>query len=130
MNTFVDSFYDDFPKIRSLIIPFFLGSVTWIIMFFQIYLIVLGLGVSIPFIAFILLYPVANTAGFIPISLAGLGTRELTAIIIFSSLYAVSQEQVFVFTLVGFLVTDALTGLFGFILSLSEARKKKNIRYS
>ncbi|MFH1101604.1 MAG: lysylphosphatidylglycerol synthase transmembrane domain-containing protein [Methanobacteriota archaeon] len=128
VSRFVETFYQDFPRIRSLIIPCLLGGITWVITFAQEYLIVLALGLPIPFLAFLVLFPIANTAGFIPITFAGLGTREFTAIIIFSSLFAVSAESMFVVSLVGFLVTDVLTGFYGFILSLTET-KKKNITF-
>ena len=129
VQQFVNTFYADFPKARMLLIPLLLGSITWVLMFIQYYLIILALGIStIPFLMFLVLYPIANTASFIPITFAGLGTREFTAIILFTSLFAVSQTQVFVFTLVGFLITDVLTGFYGFILLLTEAKQKDFIK--
>jgi len=123
-NKFVGTFYSDFPKIKKLITPLILGIFTWIIIFSQEYIIVIALGLNIPYLYFLLLFPIANTAGFIPITFAGLGTRELTSILIFSTLYAVSKEEVFVFTIVGFIITDLFTGFIGFILSLTETNLK------
>jgi len=105
-----------------MILPFLLGILTWVIVFTQEYIIVLALGLSIPYLMFLLLFPIANTAGFIPITFAGLGTRELTAIFIFSTLYAIPEEKILVLSLVGFMVTDVFTGLLGFIMSLTESR--------
>jgi uncharacterized membrane protein YbhN (UPF0104 family) len=85
-------------------------------------LILLGLGLQIPYFAFLLLFPIANTAGFIPITFAGLGTRELTAIFIFTTLFPVAKEQILVLSLVGFIVTDLFVGFLGFLLSLTESR--------
>jgi len=124
-NKFVSTFYADFPRMKKLMAPLFLGIFTWIIIFSQEYIIVLALGVDIPYLYFLLLFSIANTVGFIPITFAGLGTRELTAIFLFSTLFAVSEEQVFVFTLVGFIITDTFTGFIGFLLSLTETREKK-----
>lgn len=123
-NNFVNTFYDDFPRIKKLIIPLILGIFTWIIIFSQEYIIIIALGLNIPYLYFLLLFPIANTAGFIPITFAGLGTRELTSILIFSTLFAVSKEEVFVFTLLGFIITDLVTGFVGFILSLTETNSK------
>ncbi len=123
-NKFVNTFYDDFPKIKKLIVPLILGIFTWIIIFSQEYIIIIALGLNIPYLYFLLLFPIANTAGFIPITFAGLGTRELASIIIFSTLFAVSKEEVFVFTLLGFIITDIVTGFIGFILSLTETNSK------
>jgi uncharacterized protein (TIRG00374 family) len=121
---FVNTFYDDFPRIKGLIIPVILGIITWIIIFSQEYIIVIALGLDIPYLYFMLLFPIANVVGFIPITFAGLGTRELTAVILFSTLFSVAEAEVFVVSLLGFVVTDVFTGFIGFILSLSETKIK------
>lgn len=127
-NRFVDTFYVDFPKIKKLVLPFILGIFTWIIIFSQYYIFVYALGLSIPYLYFLLLFPVANAVSFIPISFAGLGTRELTAIVIFSTLFGVAEEKVFVVSLLGFLVTDMSIGFIGFLVSLTESREKIHIK--
>ncbi len=124
---FVDTFYTDFPEIKKLLLPLILGIFTWIIIFSQEYIIVLALGIDIPYLYFLLLFPIANVVGFIPITFAGLGTRELAAIFLFSTLFGVVEEEVFVFTLLGFVITDIFTGFIGFILSLTEAKKRSMI---
>jgi len=121
-SAFVDTFYIDFPRFKAMIIPYVLGIITWIIVFSQEYMILLGLGLQIPFFAFLLLFPIANVAGFIPITFAGLGTREFTAIFIFTTLFQVAGEQILVLSLVGFIVTDLFLGFLGFLLSLTESR--------
>jgi uncharacterized protein (TIRG00374 family) len=123
-HNFVGTFYTDFPRINRLILPLFLGVLTWIIVFSQEYIVVLSLGLSIPYLYFLILFPIANVAGFVPITFAGLGTRELTSIFLFSTLFAVAEEKVFVFTLIGFVITDILPGFIGFILSLTETKKR------
>jgi len=127
-NRFVDTFYADFPRIKKLILPLVITSSTWVIIFSQYYILVLALGLNIPYLYFILLFPVANAVSFIPISFAGLGARELTAIVIFSTLFTVAKEEVFVVSLLGFLITDICTGFIGFLVSLTEAREKVHIK--
>jgi uncharacterized protein (TIRG00374 family) len=122
MNAFVDTFYSDFPRFKVMILPYVLGALTWVIVFSQEYLILLGLGLEIPYFAFLVLFPIANVAGFIPITFAGLGTRELTAILIFTTLFPVAKEQILVLSLVGFIITDLFLGFLGFLLSLTESR--------
>jgi uncharacterized protein (TIRG00374 family) len=122
-SKFVKTFYKDFPKISHLIIPLLMGFVTWIIIFSQYYIIIYALGANIPYLSFLLLYPIANIAGYIPITFAGLGFREFTSIIIFSTLFGVGEEVVLVFTLIGFIITDITTGFVGFLVSLREAGK-------
>jgi glycosyltransferase 2 family protein len=123
-HNFVSTFYTDFPRINRLILPLILGVLTWIIVFSQEYIIVLSLGLSIPYLSFLILFPIANVAGFVPITFAGLGTRELTSIFLFSTFFAVAEEKVFVFTVIGFVITDVLPGFIGFILSLTETKKR------
>jgi uncharacterized protein (TIRG00374 family) len=125
-SALVNTFYSDFPRFQVMILPFVLGIITWVIVFSQEYLILLGLGLEIPYFAFLLLFPIANVAGFIPITIGGLGTRELTAIFIFTTMFAVAEEQILVLSLVGFFVTDLFLAFIGFILSLTESRLTTN----
>jgi uncharacterized protein (TIRG00374 family) len=119
---FINTFYNDFPKVKTLILPVILGVVTWVIIFSQEYILVIALNLDIPYLFFLLLFPIANVVGFIPITFAGLGTRELTAVFIFSTLFMVSGSEIFVVSLLGFIITDIFTGFIGFLLSLSEAK--------
>jgi glycosyltransferase 2 family protein len=121
-HDFVDTFYVDFPRFSAMITPYLLGIITWVIAFSQEYMIVLGLGLEIPYFAFLFLFPIANTAGFLPITFAGLGVREAAAIFIFSTLFSASSEQILVLSLMGFIVTDLFLGFLGFLLSLTESR--------
>jgi uncharacterized protein (TIRG00374 family) len=121
---FINSFYKDFPRISRLIIPFLLSFITWVIIFSQEYIIVIALGANIPYLSFLLLFPIANIAGYIPITFAGLGTRDFVSILIFSTLFGVKESDIFVFTLIGFIVTDIFTGFLGFLVSLTETQKK------
>ncbi len=120
LNALVNTFYSDFPRFKVMILPYLLGIITWIIVFSQEYLILLGMGLQIPYFAFLLLFPIANVAGFIPITFGGLGTRELTAIFIFTTLFSVASEQILVLSLVGFIITDLFLGFLGFLLSLTR----------
>jgi len=71
-----------------------------------------------------MLYPIANIIAFIPITSAGLGTREATLIFLFS-FFGVSPEKTLVLSLAGHLLTDVLTGFYGFVISVIEARNNK-----
>ncbi len=127
LNAFVDTFYSDFPRFKIMIIPYLIGIITWVIVFSQEYLILLGLGLQVPYLSFLALYPIANVAGFIPITFGGFGTREFTAILIFTTLFTVTAEQILVLSLVGFCVTDIFLAFLGFLLSLTETRFKNSL---
>jgi len=72
------------------------------------------------------LFPIANVAGYIPITIAGLGIREITAITIFATIYNVTKEEILVVAVLGFVITDIITGFVGFLLSLTETVDKKS----
>jgi len=129
LTRFVDTFYNDFPNLKSLILPTILGVFTWIIIFTQEYIVVMALGLEIPYLYFLLLYPIANIIGFIPITFAGLGTREAVAIFLFYTVcqFNVLEEEILVVSLVGFMLTAVFTGFLGFILSLTEKNRKKEL---
>ena len=126
---FVDTFYTDFPGLKKLIIPMILGIFTWIIIFSQEYFVIIALGLDIPYLYFLLLYPIANIIGFIPITFAGLGTREAMAIFLFYTVcqFNVLEEEILVVSLVGFLLTDIFTGFLGFLASLFENHPKNDL---
>lgn len=126
LNSFISTFYNDFPRIRVLILPVLFSVITWILIFTQEYIFVIALGLQIPYIAFLFLFPIANVAGFIPITFAGLGIREITAITIFTNLYNVGKEEILVVSLMSFIIVDIATGFVGFLLSLTETVDKKS----
>lgn len=134
INSFISTFYDDFPRLRVLLLPIFLSILTWVLIFVQYYIFVIALGLQISYIAFLFLYPIANIAGFIPITIAGIGIREITAITIFTTIYNVKKEEILIISLLGFIIVDIVTGFAGFLLSLTETVDKKNfikaLRYS
>jgi uncharacterized protein (TIRG00374 family) len=121
---FTDTFYTDFPNIKSLFIPFLIGIPTWIIIYSQIYILGLSIGIEVPYLVFLTLYPIANLIAFIPITSGGLGTREATLIFLFS-FFGVSPEKAVVISLAGHLLTDVLTGLYGFFISFFDSRNKR-----
>jgi len=126
LNSFISTFYNDFPCIRVLIIPVLISVITWVLIFTQYYIFVITLGLQIPYIAFLFLFPIANVAGFIPITIAGVGIREITAITIFTTIYNVTKEEILVVSLLGFIIIDIVTGFVGFLLSLTETVDKKS----
>ena len=124
ITRFVDSFYTDFPSIKGLIYPFIIVISSWIIIYSQIYILGLSLDIEVPYFEFLMIYPIANVVAFIPITSAGLGTREATLIFLFS-FYGVTPEKALVLSIAGHLITDVLTGFYGFIISVFEARNNK-----
>ena len=123
---FVSTIYDDFPSGKDFVFPLILGILILIVMYTQIYILSLSLGVDIPFSLFIFLYPIATAVALLPITSAGLGTREATLIFLFS-MFGVAPEVAVTLSLVGYLITGILPGFYGFLLSLTEAADKNEL---
>jgi uncharacterized protein (TIRG00374 family) len=124
LTKFVDSFYNDFPRLRDLAVPFFLGIITWIIIFSQIYIIGLSLGIDVLYHYFILLYAIANVVSFIPITFSGFGTRDVTVVALLS-IFDVQPATAITISISGHIITDLLTGLYGLIISIFEVKSGK-----
>jgi len=68
----------------KLLVSGLLTCLGYFIFFIQSYLIVMAMGLSINFITITLFMAISNLVSFIPISIAGLGTRDVTLIYLFS----------------------------------------------
>lgn len=123
---FVNSFYKDFPQLKKLIIPIILWIPLWFLYSSQIYIIGLSIGIEIPFLFFILIYPITDLVSSIPISAGGLGIREAAAIFILG-IFSVPAEKALVLSLAGYLLADLLTGSYGILISATEAKYKDTL---
>jgi len=117
-------FYEDMPSLKSLFVPLFIGIFAYILYFIQIYLIALSFSIDIPFITFILVYPVASLIGLIPITISGFGTREAALIRIFS-IYGVPGSIAVAISLSGYVITMLIPAVIGGILSITRTRSAK-----
>ena len=113
-----EAFYEDIPRLRDLIIPVFYENIVWIIMGIQVYIIALGFSINIPIYQFILIYMISFMAGIIPISIGGLGVRE-GALVLLLSIFGVDPSISFVISLIGYILTNLIPGLIGWILSIN-----------
>jgi uncharacterized protein (TIRG00374 family) len=77
--------------IRLLSICGLLSLLNYSFLLLRAYLVILALHVQVPFWYFALILPLLRLVGLIPISILGIGTRDVTAIYLFS-LVGVSQE--------------------------------------
>ena len=117
----IDDFYEDMPQIRDITYPFVLSLFGWILRFFEFYLIAQLFLVSLPILYFIAIVAVADIVATIPITIYGLGTRELTLISLFS-LFNIPAENIISLSLFWFVVTWILPSIFGAIVTVSEGK--------
>ena len=119
-----DAFYSDIPKGKKLLIPIAIGVMSWIVLHTQIYFIAQGLSLNIPYLYFILVYPIVFLIELMPISISGLGTREAALIVLFSFvIFDISKENILILSLIGYFVTIIGPAFLGAILSLIELKK-------
>lgn len=111
-NESFHAFYEAFPRLRDLSLPLILGFVAWVLAYTQLYIFSLSLGIEIPYIYFITLYPIASIVGLIPITICGLGTREATLIFLFS-FFNILPEKIIGLSLIGFIFNLVLIMSFG-----------------
>lgn len=121
----IDSFYKDFPKLRKLIVPSVIGMITWMLTVAQFYIIALSLEINVSYYILLVFFPIANAAGYLPITSGGFGTRE-AAFVALLSLFDIPAEKSIVLSISGFIVADILTGLYGSILSFLEGMRNKS----
>src|SRR3989344_2873530 len=79
------SFYNGLVRPKHLIKPFLVSLLIWFLIYSQAYLTGLALSIdNIPFYYFYGLFPLASIVGLIPITISGMGTKEVTLIGLFS----------------------------------------------
>ncbi|MAG20535.1 hypothetical protein CL618_03830 [archaeon] len=110
--------YDHIPKIRTLIYPFFLSILTWLLIVSQVYLVALAFSISIPYFSFIFLFPISTIVTLLPISIAGFGTREASLLYLFQS-FNILPERIVSMSIFSPIITIStyliLVGIFSLI---------------
>ena len=123
MSREFNAFYSDIPPLRSLVVPMLISLFGYFLFFVQIYIVALSFDIEVPFVDFMLIYPVASLIGLLPISVSGLGTREGALIKLFSS-YSVAQEVTVAISLSGYIMTMLIPAVIGGAWALKYSRKK------
>ncbi|HWR57991.1 MAG TPA: lysylphosphatidylglycerol synthase transmembrane domain-containing protein [Thermodesulfovibrionales bacterium] len=113
---FLSGFYDYFVMYKGkrdvLAKTFFISLVVQIIIIFGVYFVSLGLKADIPLLAFFMFIPIISTIATVPISIAGLGLREASFVLLFGFL-GVSPVQATAISFAWFLsfVAGSIPGL-------------------
>lgn len=131
-NPFND-FYLGVEKMRNwrLAFPLLVSLFAFFIGFFQCYLLSVSLNIPIPFLYLIFSVAIANLVSLIPISIAGIGTRDATLIGLFAIL-GIKPESAVSFSLMYLFVFNISLALMGLPAwwkqSAAYALKKQNER--
>ena len=114
-------FYENMPALKDLILPFFISFFGWILRFFELYLISKLFFIHVDIIYFIPIIAIANIIASLPITIYGLGTREVTLISLFS-VFGVLPESVISLSLFWFVIVWLLPSILGAIIAIREGR--------
>ena len=101
-------------------------TISWAFYFLAKYTIALSLGLNLSFVNLTIVSVLIIMANILPISIAGLGTRE-AIIIYFFSLFSINKESALLFSLL-ILTTDIIINSFGLIPYLRESILINNFR--
>jgi len=121
----VELLYEDIPRFRDMIVPFFINSLILILAGIQTYIISIPFNLNIPIMDFILISIISVIAtGMLPISISGIGVREGVFVVMATS-YGVSSDVAIVISLAGFIVKSLILSIVGFVLSIKTTKAKK-----
>lgn len=128
----IDSFYEDLPRFKDVIIPFSLSLLGFSIKNIMLFFVAKLFSIDIPFMYFFLIIAVADVIINIPISIYGFGTREVAWITMFSVTkftngVIISPEQIVSFSLFWFVIMWLVPSTIGGFVTLYETRRTKLI---
>lgn len=118
IHTF-NSFYEKLPSQRKILPLYFLGVFNWVMIYSQAYIIAQAFSINVPYLNFILLLPIATVAVMMPITVGGLGTREITLIFLLS-FFGVPPEKVFAFSILSMVIGSIFPAILGLYFALRE----------
>jgi hypothetical protein len=120
-RTLFDSFYRDLPSLGFLISAFAINLLNWFVNYTILYFISLALGIEVKFSYFLIILPISTLVAQIPITINGLGTRELTMISLFGIL-GVDAVKVFSMSILSIFIINILPAIFAIILMIKKRK--------
>ena len=108
-------FYNNFPKIRELFVPFAITAFIWVYMYSIAYVFALAFSLTeVPFIPFIMISAIGTIIALIPITVSGLGTRE-AFLIGTLGVYGAAPEKIVLMSVTGTIVLTTIYVIGGLI---------------
>jgi glycosyltransferase 2 family protein len=93
------------------------GLVSWILPFFYAYFMALALSISLPLNFFVVIIPIIAIIELLPVSISGIGTRDLALIYLFG-LQGVSPEAAVAFSILYLFICYWMIGIIGILVWL------------
>lgn len=109
------NFYDSFPTIKEMLLPFAITAAIWFYMYTIHYMFALAFSITeVPFIPFITINAIGTMIALIPITVSGLGTREAFFIGALG-VYGVAPEKIVSMSITGTIVLTTIYAIGGLI---------------
>ncbi len=118
------SFYEDMPKKRYFPLFFLINVANWIVIFSISFFVGRAIGIEVPFFYFLAILPVGTLIAQIPITISGLGVREITLIGLFG-LFGVEATKVFSMSIISLFLAGIIPAI---IAILFVIKKKINVQ--
>jgi len=116
------SFYKDMLNIKDLTLPFILAFLTWVFIYTQMYVFARAYSIDIGYFYTIAIFSISVVVSLIPITISGLGTRELTLVALFS-IFAVSADAVMAMSIIGIFITNVIPSIAGWYFTLKKSHQ-------
>lgn len=113
------SFYENMPKKRNFVLFFLLNILTWLIGYTSAFFIGKSLGIELPFIYFLAILPLGTLVAFIPVTISGLGTRDLVLITLFG-IFNIEATKIFSMSILTFTLTGIIPAFIGSLIILKR----------
>ncbi len=128
IDSSIDSFHSDIPTFKNYILPFLISVSGWIFKYVLLFYVAKLFEINIPFLSFILILAVADVIASIPISIYGVGTREVALLSMFSfpkltGGIIVGAEQIVSLSLFWFVIIWLTPSIIGFFVTFHESKR-------
>lgn len=112
-------------NVRQILFGFFLTSIAYSFFFVQCKFILISLNINISYINIILIMSITNIITFLPISISGIGSRDLILMFLFFSILDMEKELAISYSVMLFIAFNLIGGVIGFIFWLIKPIKFK-----
>jgi len=117
-------FYSNIPHKKMLVVPLLLSLLSWLLVYTQIFLIAKALSIQVPYLVFIFVIAIATLIALAPITINGIGTKEV-ALIMILSVYQIAPERIVGMSLLNLGMCIYTPALIGGLLSIQQSEAKK-----
>ncbi len=119
LEVYINNFYKRMLKKRQLLYPAFITVINWIVTYSGSYVIALALDIHVNFFVFMSLFSLATMISLIPITVGGVGTRELALVTLFAP-FGIAKESMFTISILSLVIFLIIPSIIGWIITLVE----------